>query len=575
MQQITVKVINNPTPFPFPKIHYLQPLTQTLVLTHPMIIRSRIANNRPTQHLNLHVSSISLLLKSYNAAFNDPNWKNAMTDEHNALINNNTWILVPRPTNANILRCMWLFFHKFLANGTLSRYKARLVVNGSTQIEGINVDETFSPIIKLGTIRTVLSLALSRHWPVHQLDVKNAFLHGDLTETVYMHQPLGFRDPTHPDYCKYATEILKQAHMANCNPSRTPIDTESKLGDDGDPVSDPTLYRSLAGSIQYLTFTRPDISYAAQQLFSLSTFSLVAYSDANWAGCPTTQRSTSGYCVFLGNNLLSWSAKRQSTLSRSSAEAEYRGVANAVAETCWLRNLLRELHTPLSSATLVCCDNVSAVYLSSNPVQHQRTKHIAIDIHFERYQQPDVAKDSLGVASKSARTHSMHRESWWFCDEVQTKVAMKQSWFKELLVCSDENQEDIDLAKERYKVAMREAKIAVAQAKDKAYENLYMKLDSKEGTNDIYKIARARERKRMDIGNVRYIKDEDPKRGRDVGSSRHQMHYDYYHLRINQGEVRATLQRMGRNKAVCPNQFPIEAWRCLEDEGVKWRRAIM
>ncbi|GKC72495.1 ribonuclease H-like domain-containing protein [Tanacetum coccineum] len=94
--------------------------------------------------------------------------------------------------------------------------------------------------------------------------------------------------------------------------------------------------------------------------------------------------STSGYCVFLGDNLLSWSAKRQHTLSRSSAEAEYRGVANVVAETAWLRNLLRELHSPLSTATLVYCDNVSAVYMSVNPVQHQRTKHIEIDIHFVR-----------------------------------------------------------------------------------------------------------------------------------------------------------------------------------------------
>ncbi|GKC09692.1 ribonuclease H-like domain-containing protein [Tanacetum coccineum] len=87
------------------------------------------------------------------------------------------------------------------------------------------------------------------------------------------------------------------------------------------------------------------------RLFSSSTTDLVSYSDVDWAGCPTTRRSTSGYCVFLGNNLLSWSAKRQPTLSRSSAEAEYRGVANAVAETCWLRNLLpagqvRVLHVP-------------------------------------------------------------------------------------------------------------------------------------------------------------------------------------------------------------------------------------
>ncbi|GJT69328.1 ribonuclease H-like domain-containing protein [Tanacetum coccineum] len=215
---------------------------------------------------------------------------------------------------------------------------------------------------------------------------------------------------------KYAVEILEKAHMVNCNPSRTPVDTESKLGVGGDPVSDPTLYQSLAGSLQYLTFTRPDISYAVQQvclhmhdprephlsalkrilryvqgtlhyglqLFSSSTTDLVAYSDTDWAGCLTTRRSTSGYCVFLGNNLLSWSSKRQPMLSRSSAEAEYRGVSDTVAETCWLRNLLRELHTPLSSATLIYCDNFSVVYLSCNPVQHQRTKHIEIDIHFVR-----------------------------------------------------------------------------------------------------------------------------------------------------------------------------------------------
>ncbi|GJZ45256.1 ribonuclease H-like domain-containing protein, partial [Tanacetum coccineum] len=167
---------------------------------------------------------------------------------------------------------------------------------------------------------------------------------------------------------KYSLEILDKAHMDNCNPSRTPIDTESKLGSDGDPVSILTPYRSLA-------------DYGLQ-LFSSSTTNLVAYSDADWAGCPTTRRSTSGYCVFLGNNLLSWSSKRQPTLSRSSAEAKYLGVANVVTETCWLRNLLRDLHTPLSSAMLVYCDNVSYVYLSCNHVQHQCTKHIEINMHF-------------------------------------------------------------------------------------------------------------------------------------------------------------------------------------------------
>nr|GEZ07898.1 ribonuclease H-like domain-containing protein [Tanacetum cinerariifolium] len=99
---------------------------------------------------------------------------------------------------------------------------------------------------------------------------------------------------------QYAIELLARAHMTNCNPSRTPVDTDFKLGPE----------------------------------------------DADWAGCPSTRRSTSGYCVFLGDNLLYWSSKRQQTISRSSAKAEYRGVANVVAETAWLRNLLRELHSP-------------------------------------------------------------------------------------------------------------------------------------------------------------------------------------------------------------------------------------
>jgi len=109
---------------------------------------------------------------------------------------------------------------------------------------------------------------------------------------------------------------------------------------------------------------------------------LTAYSDADWAGCPDTRRSTSGFCVYLGDNLVSWSSKRQTTVSRSSAEAEYRAVAHVVAECCWLRQLLQELHISIPLATVVYCDNVSAVYMAANPVHHRCTKHIEIDIHF-------------------------------------------------------------------------------------------------------------------------------------------------------------------------------------------------
>ncbi|XP_018513827.1 uncharacterized mitochondrial protein AtMg00810-like [Brassica rapa] len=236
---------------------------------------------------------------------------------------------------------------------------------------------------------------------------------------------------------RYAEEILLRAGMQDCKPVATPVDLKSKLAEDvGKPLANPTEYRSLAGALQYLTFTRPDIAYSVQQiclfmhdprdihmqalrrilrylqgtkdrglqLLKHQKLSLTAYSDADWAGCPSTRRSTSGFCVFLGDNLLSWSAKRQPTVSRSSAEAEYKGVANAVAEASWLRNLLLELHCPLRHATIVYCDNISAVYLSSNPVQHQRTKHIEIDIHFvrEKVQMGEVRVHHIPAASQYA-----------------------------------------------------------------------------------------------------------------------------------------------------------------------------
>ncbi|GJT93646.1 ribonuclease H-like domain-containing protein [Tanacetum coccineum] len=323
-----------------------------------MVTRFHNGTTRPTQRLNLHVSSVLPLPKSYRDTFNDLNWQNDMCDEYNALIKNNTWNLVPRPMNTNIVRCIWLFRHKYLDDGSLSRYKARRVANGSTQLEGIDVDETFSPVVKpdLGSLNYFLGISVTH-------SASDMFL----------------------SQRKYATEILERAGMVTCNSSRNPVDTESKLGDDGDRVSDPMLYRSLTGSLKYPTFTRPDISYAVQQvclymhdprepyfsalkrilryvcgtlgyglqLFSSSTTNLVAYLDADWAGCPTTQRST----------LVS--SKHQPTLSHSKEEAEYHRVANAIAETCWLWNLLRELHTSLSSATLVYYDNVRVLHVPS------------------------------------------------------------------------------------------------------------------------------------------------------------------------------------------------------------------
>jgi hypothetical protein len=147
-------------------------------------------------------------------ALADPQWRRAREEEYDALQANHTWDLVPRHHGTNVVTGKWIFKLKLHADGSLERYKARYVLRGCTQCSRVDYYETFSPVVKPATIRTVLTLALSRDWPVHQLDVKNAFLHDTLTETVYYTQLVGFVDPTHPDMvCKLNKSLysLKQA----------------------------------------------------------------------------------------------------------------------------------------------------------------------------------------------------------------------------------------------------------------------------------------------------------------------------------------------------------------------------
>ncbi|GJU93358.1 ribonuclease H-like domain-containing protein [Tanacetum coccineum] len=166
---------------------------------------------------------------------------------------------------------MWLYKHKYNADGSLNRYKARLVANGRSQQQGIDCDETFSPVVKPATIRTVLSLAVSRQWPIHQLDVKNAFLHDHLTETVYMHQPPGFTDSAHSDYGQDTTYLLLYVDDIILTASSTSL-----------------MQRII--SLLHAEFVMTDLG-------SLNYF----------LGCPATRQYTSGYYVFLGDNLLTWS----------------------------------------------------------------------------------------------------------------------------------------------------------------------------------------------------------------------------------------------------------------------------
>nr|GEX87231.1 ribonuclease H-like domain-containing protein [Tanacetum cinerariifolium] len=265
-----------------------------------MVTRSQSGIVKPIKRLSLLTLSISLIPKSSFFTFNDPNWCNAMYDEYTALVKNSAWVFVPRPSDVNLVCSMWLFKHKFHADGILSRHKARLVANDSCQQLGVDFDETFSPVVNPATIRTK----------------------------------------------KYALQLIEHATMVHCNPSRTLVDTESKLG----PDANLSLYARFQGatfccSQMYHALCKGNAGFGLHSYASATTY-LVGYIDADWA--------------------------------------EYRGVANAIAKTTWVRNLLRELHSPLLTATLVYCDNVSTIYMSAKPVQHQWTKHIEIDIQFVR-----------------------------------------------------------------------------------------------------------------------------------------------------------------------------------------------
>lgn len=184
---------------------------------HWMTTRSKHGIRKTKQVLSLLTQNRSPLPKNIHQALSDPNWNPTVNSEYDAIIKSGTYDLVPRHKNTNIVHSMWLYKEKFDAQGVFKRNKARLVANGKSQEEGIDFSETFSPVVKPATIRSVLHVALTNTWPVYQLDVQNAFLHGTLDETVYMSQPPGFADKTRLDYvCKLKRSIygLKQAPRA-------------------------------------------------------------------------------------------------------------------------------------------------------------------------------------------------------------------------------------------------------------------------------------------------------------------------------------------------------------------------
>ncbi|GKB04600.1 uncharacterized mitochondrial protein-like protein [Tanacetum coccineum] len=361
-----------------------------------------------------------LLLAAFLMASKDLRWVEVMTKEIQALEANKTWELTTLPPHKLPIRRKWVYRIKYNADSSIERFKARLVAKGFHQKEGVDYKETFAPVAKMVTVTDLLatsnnqSLINSIKQQLHE-----TFSIEDLGP---LHYYLGIEILINStgitmSQRKYALELLQSGHVLNDKLAITPIDPQNLLNDTAwTPFPDPSHYRTLVGKLIYLTITRLDISFTAQLLSQFlhsprtthmkallkvlryiklypgqglyftptSNPQLQAYYDIDWAACPITRRSITGSAIFLGKCLILWSLKKQSVVSRSLTEAEYRALADCTCKITWLKCLLKDLHINLTNPITIYRDNASTITLASNPIQHARTKHIELDCHFVR-----------------------------------------------------------------------------------------------------------------------------------------------------------------------------------------------
>eukprot|EP00253_Pinus_taeda_P032482 PITA_32482 len=411
-------------------------------------------------------------------AIKDRKWIKAMDEEINAIERNKTWDLVELPKGKEVIGNKWVYKTKCNAEGNIERHKATLVVKRYKQQYGRDYKETFTPVARMETVRAVLSIAAQNKWKVYQMDVKSAFLNGVLKEEVYIEQPLGYekKDEEHKvcklkkalygfkqtprammfillknfktvmkeefemidmgllryflgievdknkngffiSQARYVNEVLGIFNMQECKAAITPTVMGLKLSkEDNNKDFDPSLYKSIVGSLMYLTATRPDIMFPVSLisrfmerpkevhwqatksilryvkgtkrfgiLYTVSEHSdLVGYTDSDWDGSVDDRKSTSGYVFHMGSGAISWASKKQSIVALSTTEAEYVAATAAACQAIWMRRMLRSLSQEQAKETVIFCDNSSAIALLKNSVFHKRTKHIDTRFHYIR-----------------------------------------------------------------------------------------------------------------------------------------------------------------------------------------------
>ncbi|KAK8933820.1 hypothetical protein KSP39_PZI015242 [Platanthera zijinensis] len=351
-----------------------------------------------------------------------------MDEEMSALWANQTWDLSPFSSGQTCVGCKWVFALKQGPDGTVQCLKARLVARGFIQ-QGLDYDEAFSPVTKLNTVRVLISLVVHLHW----FETTGESLACCLKKSLYGLKQSS-RSWTWETFVTFLVSrwlgdlmdwcYLKESTVLTCCMMRATLDARlstlpwiviTSYSDLLLPNSE--YYHRLVGKLIYLTFTRPDISFAVGNVSrfmheprishlqaverilrylktapghglvykpSSSPLSLSAYCNADYVGSLDDRRSTSGYCTYFGGHFITWRSKKQSIVARSSAEAEYCSMATVVSKLTWLEGLLDDLGVKLSASATLFCDSQTVIHIAKNPVFHERTKHIEVDCHFIR-----------------------------------------------------------------------------------------------------------------------------------------------------------------------------------------------
>ncbi|RVW80446.1 Retrovirus-related Pol polyprotein from transposon RE1 [Vitis vinifera] len=355
---------------------------------------------------------------SVQEALANPRWKAAMNEEMKSLQKNETWELVECPPGKKPVGCRWIYTVKYKADGSIERFKARLVAKWYTQTYGIDYTETFAPVAKINIVRLLLSLAANLDWPLQQFDVKNVFLHGELSEEQSPRAWFGrftksMRAFGYRQSISDHTLFLKKQHGKI---TTLIVYVDDMIVTGNDPEERKALQNYLSrefemkdlGPLKY--FLGIEVSRSSEGIFlSQRKYALDLLQETGMSGCQPVDTpieevddkwSTSGYFTFVGGNLVTWKSKKQNVVARSSAEAEFRGMALGLCEVLWLRLLLQDLGYLSRQPIRLFCDNKAACDIAHNPIQHDRTKHVEVDRFFIKEKLDDKIVELPKIRSK-------------------------------------------------------------------------------------------------------------------------------------------------------------------------------